>query len=254
MFKQAYLNHQLFAAPPTLHEHFNSCRVTPNEACVHSIESLSTLEQLLAEKRARKEQHAVLRFLVDSSGMAWFARETYPGIHTPKHFQMTGDLQEKARCITAGNIKFTNAKCTLLKNLNHKSGDFQPSFASLRIFLAILILNEPHLPFRLPKNLIIKELNSEGELLKKHKLPVAQIKIWVNSFAEDIELINILKKQDAPTKTVRYASTINQSEIEQYKNKSLHVISNYTPPTWPEKMFMLFSSIVNRKKMVLKNK
>lgn len=144
------------------------------------------------------------------NGIAWFARETHPHHSAPKHFQMTGEPQHKARCQTAGNIKFTNSKCQVLKSLNHRSGDFQPSFYSLRIFLAILILNETRLPFKLPRVLIVKEFNARGEVACKHRWRISKIKEWVNTFSHNEELIQQLKNQYADTKQVHYKATTEE--------------------------------------------
>ena len=201
--KQSKLDKDFFAAPPDLSSIFYSNELAVPEKCTHAIESLSTLNKLLAEKRARKE-HPSLRYMVDESGTAWFARERQVGIQSPKHYQMTGELQKNARCRAAGTIKFTNSSCTMLKNLNHKSGDFRPSFYSLRLFLAILILNEELLPFKLPKTLIVKEIGSNGEVARKHRWPVVQIKDWVDTFRGNTELITQLTKQNASTRLVQY--------------------------------------------------
>jgi hypothetical protein len=211
MLFRSKLDKGLFSEPPDLNMCFHLRERVLHEECTHSIESLSTLEKLLTEKRLKKED-PVLRFLVDLSGIAWFARETRPDISAPKHFQMTGEAQSHAQCRTAGNIKFKNASCKVLKNINHRSGDFHPSFYSLRLFLAILILNEELLPFKLPRILVIKEQNKEGNIIYKHRYRVSRIKNWVNTFRGNEKLVNQLKEQAVDTKIVHYKSTINESK------------------------------------------
>ncbi|MGC1181709.1 MAG: hypothetical protein WA877_02035 [Legionella sp.] len=202
------LNKEFFSAPldPTISFTAGKMQVQ-HGAATYSIESLSTLEKLLAEIRSKKE-HPVLRYLVDKSYTAWFARETRVGVAAPKHFQMTGDSIEEAQCLTAGNIKFKNSTCKVLRSINHRSGDFCPSFDSLRIFLAILILNEEILSFKLPKVLIVKELINNNKS-RKYKWPISQLKEWVNTLRDNDQLIKMLTKQDADTKTVRYEALSN---------------------------------------------
>jgi hypothetical protein len=203
-----------------------------HEECTHFIESLSTLEKLLTEKRLKKGD-PVLRFLVDLAGIAWFAKETRPGISAPKHFQMTGEAQSDAHCRAAGNIKFKNSSCKVLKNINHRSGDFHPSFYSLRLFLAILILNEEILPFKLPRILGIKENGKDGKTIYKHRCRVSRIKNWVHTFSDNEKLVNQLKKQDIDTKIVHYKATesenekhVNQLKKQDIGTKTIHYKAN----------------------------
>lgn len=207
-FFRSKVDVDFFSAPPNLNFLFYLKNAVHHEECTFFIESLVTLKRLLAEKRLRKED-PVLRFLVDDKGLAWFARETRPGVKAPKHFQMTGASQDNASCATAGNIKFTSRKCSVLKNLNHRSGDFQPSFHSLRLFIAILVLNEELLPFKLPKKLVVKELDGNGDMIYKHRWPLVHVKEWVQSFSHDLELIHSLKQHDAARKKVHYKSTLD---------------------------------------------
>ncbi|AUH71721.1 hypothetical protein [Legionella sainthelensi] len=200
------LHQDFFSEAPDFISIYHLINKVYHKECTHFIESLSTLEKLLTEKRLRKEE-PILRFLVDTAGVAWFARENQPGISAPKHFQMTGESQNKAKCLTAGNIKFTNSKCRVLKSINHRSGDFQPSFYSLRIFLAILVLNEAILPFKLPRVIVVKELNTQGEAICKHRWLVAKIKEWVTTFNQNKELTHRLKNQSVERKIVHYKST-----------------------------------------------
>lgn len=208
MIGRSKLDKEFFSAPLYPAHIFSAGKIqVQHDAGTYCIESLSTLEKLLAEKRSKKEI-PILRFLVDSSGVAWFARETHLGIDAPKHFQMTGESLEKARCLTAGNIRFKNSACRVLKKINHRSGDFHPTFQSLRLFLAILILNEKTLPFKLPRVLKVKEINSNGDEAGKYKWSVAQLRKWINSFSDNKELIHMLTRQDADTKIVSYGKRI----------------------------------------------
>lgn len=195
---------KFFSAPPDLTTLFDANKqFFPHKEVACSIESLNTLEKLLAEKRMRKEP-PIVRFIVDRFYIARFARETHPGIPAPKHFQMTGEPQDAAQCRAAGTMKFKNSTCTVLKSINHRSGDFYPSFYSLRLFLAILVLNEKQLPFKLPRVLIVKELNGNGVITCKHKWPITQIKVWVETFIGNELLIKRLTEQNVGSKSVHY--------------------------------------------------
>lgn len=176
------------------------------EAGIYCIESLVSLHQLLAKIRFRNAK-PILRFLVDTSGVAWFAAEHDIDIDAPKHFQMTGKPLNQAYCLTAGNLKFKNSKCKILKSINHKSGDFQPSFHSLRFFLAILILNENMLPFKLPKVLVIKELRGNGDI--KHYISISFIKNWVKTINDNQTLLRMLTNQNLSAKQVQYQAISN---------------------------------------------
>lgn len=211
MIGRAKLDKAFFSAPPDMSNNFTAGNISVQHgAGSYAIESLFTLDKLLAAKRYEKKD-PILRFLVDSSGTAWFARETRPWLPAPKHYQMTGAPLDHAQCATAGNLKFKNSSYTQLKSINHRSGDFHPSFHSLRLFLAILIVNEKTLPFRLPRILVVKEFNSQGKMICKHRWPVARIKDWVRNFSQDQQLLNQLNKQDADTKMVHYAA-VNRTE------------------------------------------
>ena len=204
MIGRAKLDKAFFSAPPDRSTNFAAGNISVQHgAGSYAIESLFTLDKLLAAKRCEKKD-PILRFLVDNSGTAWFARETRPWQPAPKHYQMTGAPLDRAQCATAGNLKFKDSSYTRLKSINHRSGDFHPSFHSLRLFLAILIVNEKALPFRLPRILVVKEFNSRGKMICKHRWPIARIKDWVRNFSQDQELMKQLKKQDADTKMVHY--------------------------------------------------
>ncbi len=195
------LDKEFFASPPDPAHIFYAGKTAVHcDADSFSIKSLSTLKQLL-----EKEEETIFRFLVDMEGKLWFAFETRPHKKAPKHFQMTGDPIEKACCLTAGNIKFTDKTGTLVKNISHRSGDFYPSFLSLRWVLAILIINEEFLPFKLPKFLVIKEIKNKK--IYKHIWRLKRIKKWVDSFRHNEALINQLRQADLSSKTVHYEVT-----------------------------------------------
>ena len=112
----AQVRQTIFSVPPDLNERFSLRQPVTHDEGSFSIESIHTLKHLLLEKSLCNEP-PVIRFLVDTAGIAWFARETYPDIIAPKHFQMTGAPQNNAHCSTAGNMRFANSKCSVLKTL-----------------------------------------------------------------------------------------------------------------------------------------
>ncbi|WP_115330067.1 hypothetical protein [Legionella busanensis] len=196
--KRVRLAQEFFSSPPDPKNIFYAGKIAVNrKADSFSIKSLSTLKELLVE-----EKDDVFRFLVDITGKLWFAYETRPYNSAPKHFQMTGDPLETACCLTAGNIKFKNKKGAVLKNISHRSGDFYPSFLSLRWLLAILIINEESLPFKLSKIIVIKELKNEK--IYKHIWRIKRVRKWVDSFRHNETLINQLRQPKLSSKIVRY--------------------------------------------------
>lgn len=195
--KRLQLDKEFFSCPPDPETIFYAGKIAVDrEAHSYSIKSLSTLRELLAPG-----EDNVFRFLVDIAGKLWFAYETRPPNQAPKHFQMTGASLESASCFTAGNIKLKK-KGTVLKNINHCSGDFRPSFLSLRWLVAILLVNEELLPFKLPKLIVIKEVKDEK--IYKHVWRLKRVKKWVNSFRQNETLINQLRQQDLSNKIVHY--------------------------------------------------
>lgn len=192
---------EFFSCPPDPEDIFYAGKTAVNcEANSFSVNSLSTLKELLVQ-----EKETIFRFLVDTEGKLWFAFETRPHNKAPKHFQMTGDPLETACCLTAGNIKFKDKTGAVLKNISHRSGDFYPSFLSLRWLLAILLVNEELLPFKLPKFIVIKEIKNKK--IYKHIWRLKRIKKWMNSFRHNETLINQLRQSNLSSKTVHYNAT-----------------------------------------------
>ncbi|PWY55871.1 hypothetical protein DGG96_10185 [Legionella qingyii] len=196
---------QLFSTPPDQNDKFHSNNLKKiTRTSEYLIHSLATLGQLLTEMK-QGEETPVLRYLVCLNKLAWFARESHSNApDAPAHFKMTGSPQNQAFCKTAGNLFFSEDYSTLIK-INHKSGDFRPSFDSIKWILAILVINETCLPFNLPEVLIIDELDHNGKTIGTHQCSIASIKNWLTTFAENIALTSSLKEQNAETKRVRYA-------------------------------------------------
>lgn len=168
----------------------------------YKIHSLATVYSLLEEKALNSEK-TDLRFLVDSTGQAWFARETHNDFPAPAHYQMTGSPQSQAYCRTSGNL-FFSSDYKFLNRVNNKSGDFRPSFDSLKWFLAILILNEDSLPFAFPELLLVDEFSSSGRLECTLKLNVSELRQWILDTFTDKNILEELKIQIQETKSVSY--------------------------------------------------
>lgn len=182
----------------------------------YKIHSIATVYSLLEEKAMNGEK-TDLRFLVDTTGKAWFARETHSDFPAPAHYQMTGLPQNMAYCRTAGNLFFSGDYKTLNK-LNNKSGDFRPSFDSLKWFIAILILNENSLPFALPETLLMDEFSSSGRLEHTWKLNIPKFRQWVQDAFTSKGIIEELQIQTQETKTVSY--TKEQDSTSQFITSS----------------------------------
>ena len=175
------------------------------------IYSLSTLKTLLTEKKKNKEIPD-LRFLIDLNKKVWFARESHKHIPAPAHYQMTGESQRKAYCITAGNLVLTDDYKTLFK-INHKSGDFRPFFDSLKWFIALLILNEKKLPFLLPSILHIEELNGSGMPIRTLMWNIADLRKWVKNVFTDDLIVSELLEQEQEIQKVIYKSRFRERRL-----------------------------------------
>lgn len=103
------------------------------------------------------KSYKVVRFLLRLNGELVFAAEGLPSGHIPAHYQMANvNLFESARCISAGNAFFD--KYNKLCMINHKSGDFRPSFDSLQFALKAFL--KLHVPMN--KKITVMRLNSGG--------------------------------------------------------------------------------------------
>jgi hypothetical protein len=131
---------------------------------IYPIDFLSSLIEKIKTNSGEEENTHTVRFLVDIYARLWFAEEGGPSKIIPAHYQITGDAANSARCITAGNIKFSADHREII-SINHKSGDFRPPFDTLKWVLAILIANEDRLAavsVRLADKINIQKLSSSG--------------------------------------------------------------------------------------------
>ena len=102
------------------------------------ISTMNTLPELITETRKSSIKNVItLRFLLTPKFELLFAKEGVPTGIIPAHFCMTGEIQNAALCITAGNIKIDQDDKII--HITHKSGDFHPSWESLQYALFALL-------------------------------------------------------------------------------------------------------------------
>lgn len=187
---------ELFKNTEELDKNFksNNFRKPLNKDAAYTLYPLCKLDELAAAaKMIRGAKSHAFRFLVDTSGILWLAFEGGAGTQIPAHYKMTGESSGAARCKTAGNI-FLNEQGEIYK-VNHKSGDFTPSFNSLQ-WLFIILANTTEI--KIAKNVIIEELTSSGGSKKSYSVTKADILSWRKKYSGSY------KTQPTETKLVTY--------------------------------------------------
>ena len=140
----------------------------------YQIYALSKFNELKeAVFQAKQKDKARFRFLIDTQDKLWFAREGTPGNLIPAHYQITGTLRPLARCRAAGTLTIQGDQ---LVSIDHKSGDFRPSFSSIQRLLRIFAQTEA-LPFVI-KDFTIIELDDGGRQLVFHDIKQADFEAW----------------------------------------------------------------------------
>lgn len=145
-----------------------------NENQYHIVPAYN-LKQLLQDDKCMTKQYdgktyKVLRFLLKTNGELVFAHEGAPGGIVPSHWQMTQEEDYlSAACLTAGNAFFNEDG--VLQFIDHKSGDFRPSFESLQFMLPELIKNA----VVMANFLEIRQLDSFGVVLNSYHMHYDQI-------------------------------------------------------------------------------
>lgn len=194
------------------------CRI--KRASVHSIYPLCKLNELLNDIKTIDPTEKTIRYLVDCSNQLWFAREGAPNKTIPAHYQMTGEPHNVARCLAAGNIEFS-ADFTRIIMVNHKSGDFRPTFESVQWPLAILIANEPILAassIELDETVRIEHLSASGGPQDIHLLSKSDLISW---FRESIHIDTMnLQNQPSTIKAASYEPNGGVQRLKLFKGSS----------------------------------
>ena len=183
--------------PPRFRENNLRKRNEPIELDI-KIYPLSKLPELIEKVRGKKLTHKI-RYLVDTNYKLWFAEEGTPSKTIPPHHRMSNS----SFCFSAGNIRFT-ADFKSIHWSNHKSGDFQPSFDSIKWLLAILVANQELLKsisLPLPPQLLINELTSSGGDKAAHTFETAELISWINLELGEEQLIS-LRQQPTEIKEI----------------------------------------------------
>lgn len=133
------------------------------EYTIHTIQTFHTIVDDFFKNHSNKEKCKV-RFLISNNYELLFAPEGTPNSTVPAHYQMTGaQLQSNASCITAGNFKINKNKEIVL--VNHKSGDFRPTFNSLQWAFAVCFAND----VKFAETITIVQLGDRGEKLRSNE-------------------------------------------------------------------------------------
>ena len=171
----------------------------------YTIYPLCALDDLITVLRSKEEPEVVVRYLVDKNGYFWLAEEGPASKIIPSHARMMGNSLKAPSCLTAGNLVFSEDYRSIIA-IDHKSGDFTPSFNSLQWALVVLIANEAtftELGIALHTDLSVGELDTAGALVENHTLTKADITEWVHDRVDTKELI-YFAEQPTAIKTVCY--------------------------------------------------
>lgn len=149
------------------------------ECFVYPISKLDELALLM-----RKKNTFTARFLVDMNGILWFAEEGAPTKNVPAHYQMIANHASSAFCLTAGNIEFSHDYREII-GVNHKSGDFRPSYESLAVFFAIFLRTPEKdsisIPISLAQTLQVEKLLLSGGTDVFYNFTMGQLNDWCSS-------------------------------------------------------------------------
>lgn len=137
---------------------------------VQNIDEL--LNKINLEKVERfGDKYKAVRFLLCKNGNLVFGEEGHPDENTPAHSQMVADPAE-VECVTAGNAYFNSNHQLCI--LNHKSGDFRPSFNSLQFVLDALSNCKQ---VKLAKTIRVEQMDGSACVIKTHRIDSANISL-----------------------------------------------------------------------------
>lgn len=149
------------------------------------------LSHLIAGILAKGLTDRTFRYMVDIEDQLWFSEEGRPSSSVPSHGEMTGVRGQQAVCHAAGNITFSEDFKTIV-SLNHISGFFRPSFSSLKLVLAILILQADTLTalgITLPSMIRFEQVGERGETIAFHETSQEELRIWADALPEKSTLL-----------------------------------------------------------------
>lgn len=147
----------------------NSKRKISNTPEIFTSQQLNSLLEQVNTEKSKDDLLKATRFILKVNGDLVFAKEGVPFQDVPAHFQMTGLSTDTACCFSAGNAYFDNNN--FLSIIDHKSGDFKPTFNSL-IFVIIKLIEE-HVPFN--DNLVVHELDNNGAIKNIHAINIGKL-------------------------------------------------------------------------------
>lgn len=131
----------------------------------------------------------VVRFLLRTNQSLVFGAEGRPKRHIPAHCQMAGNNPFTATCIAAGNAFFDEHQ--RLCAISNQSGDFRPSFDSLRFALNAFKSREIHMA----EILILIKIDMCGRAEATYSLNTSEISTFT---AEHFETITSPTEDETP--------------------------------------------------------
>lgn len=104
-----------------------------------------------------------------TTGELVFAAEGAPRQHIPAHYQMADKNPREALCVSAGNAFFDeNNK---LVAIDHKSGDFRPTFDSLKFALGAML----NANVSMDEEIVLRQLDYAGALEKNYSIKTEKL-------------------------------------------------------------------------------
>ncbi len=165
------------------------------DCVLYPIYQLDQLTRVMQQKNT-----FIARFVVNQEGVLWFAEEGVPESNIPAHYQMCSEHASNAWCLTAGNIEFSPDYRQIIR-VNHKSGDFRPSFESLAVFFSIYLraprIDSVALPVLLASNVQVEKLSSSNSVDDTHNFTMDDLEAWGSS-------INTMSPQPKQTNPICY--------------------------------------------------
>ena len=164
-----------------------------------------------------------IRYLVDLEQQLWFAEEGSANKTIPAHYQMTGEERNSARCLAAGNLKFSENFREIIK-INNKSGDFHPDFNSIQWLLAILIANSEVPTIQWADTVKIKKCATEA----CYELLFSDIATWITEQFSHTQIASF-RNQAPNIKQVEYSPAESTRGFMSPSTLSLSLFASEPP-------------------------